>query len=80
MPRIAGLLAGDGVMILSLRYGPVPPGRRMFEVSADETIRLAEAEGLRLVLRLDHQDAQLGRPGVSWTKLAFAGSSGLPAG
>jgi SAM-dependent methyltransferase len=71
MPRVASLLRNGGVMILSLRYGPVPKGRRMFEVNADETIRDAAAEGLKLVLRLDHQDALLGRPGVSWTRLAF---------
>jgi hypothetical protein len=47
MPRVAGLVRLGGVMMLSLRYGPVPPGRRMFDVSADETIRLARAEGLR---------------------------------
>ncbi len=35
MPRLAALLrAGGGVMALSLRHGPVPPGRRMFDVSA----------------------------------------------
>ena len=76
MPRVAGLVRLGGVMMLSLRYGPVPPGRRMFDVSADETVQLARAEGLTLLLRRDHQHGQLGRPGVSWTRLAF---SRLPA-
>ncbi len=67
-----------GVMMLSLRYGPVPPGRRMFDVSADETIQLARAEGLTLLLRLDHQDGLLGRPGVSWTRLAFSRPPATP--
>lgn len=71
MPRVAGLVRPGGVTMLSLRHGPVPPGRRMFDVSADETIRLAAAEGLRVALKLDHQDGLLGRPGVSWTRLAF---------
>ena len=71
MPHVAGLVRHGGAMIMSLRHGPVPPGRRMFEVSAEETTELAAAEGLILVLRLDHQDGILGRPGVSWTRLAF---------
>jgi hypothetical protein len=50
MPRVASLLSSGGTMSLTLRHGPVPPGRRMFEVSGDETTRLAQAEGLRLVL------------------------------
>jgi SAM-dependent methyltransferase len=71
MPRAAGLVRSGGLMILSLRYGPVPPGRRMFDVTATETIGLAQAEGLDPVLRLDRQQALLGTPGVSWTRLAF---------
>jgi len=71
MSRVADLVCRGGVMILSLRYGPVPPGRRMFTVSAEETIGLASAEGLDLVLRVDHQDGLLRRPGVTWTRLAF---------
>lgn len=72
MPVVARLVRPGGVMILSLRHGPVPPGRRMFEVSADETANLAGAEGLRLILKLEHQGALLGQTGVSWTRLAFA--------
>jgi hypothetical protein len=47
-----------GVIIVSLQHGPVPPGRRMFDVSAEETERLADAESLQLVLKLKHQDGQ----------------------
>ena len=36
MPNVAALVRNGGVMIMSLRHGPVPPGRRMFEVSAEE--------------------------------------------
>jgi SAM-dependent methyltransferase len=75
MPRVASLVRQGGVLVLSLRHGPVPPGRRMFEVTAPETIGLAEAEHLRLVLRSDHGDGLLGRPGVRWTRLAFAKSN-----
>jgi SAM-dependent methyltransferase len=71
MPNVASLLLETGVLVLSLRHGPVPPGRRMFDVSADETIQLASLEGLRLELRLDNQPAVFGTKGVSWTRLAF---------
>ena len=73
MPRISCLLRQQGVMILSLRHGPVPAGRLMFDVSADETIALAGNEGLRPLLRLDNQPSQLaGKSDVTWTLLAFA--------
>jgi SAM-dependent methyltransferase len=73
MPNVAALLAEGGVMILSLRHGPVPPGRRMFEVSADETIGLARTEGLSLVLQEERGSIQAANrlAGVTWTILAF---------
>jgi len=43
----------------------------MFEVSANETIALAEAEGLRCLLNLERTPA-LATPNVSWTRLVFA--------
>lgn len=72
MPRIACLLPASGLMILTLRHGPVPPGRRMFDVSAAETTQLAETAGLSLILQLERQAGSFGRPDVSWTRLAFA--------
>lgn len=72
MPNVAGLVRRGGVMYFSLRHGPVPPGRRMFDVSAEETIRLAGAEGLSLALKFENQAGFSGRPDVSWTRLAFS--------
>jgi SAM-dependent methyltransferase len=71
MPNVASLVRPGGVMVMSLRYGPVPQGRRMFAVPADETVLSAEASGLRLVLQRESLDAVLARPGVSWARLAF---------
>ena len=76
MPRVARLVRRGGVTIFSLRHGPVPPGRRMFEVSAEETAEFAVAAGLRLALRLDDRADSLGRPGVRWTRLAFSKAGG----
>jgi SAM-dependent methyltransferase len=72
MPRVAKLVRAGGVMILSLRHGPVPAGRLMFDVAAEETMELASAEGLSLILKGERQDGVLGRPGISWTRLAFS--------
>jgi SAM-dependent methyltransferase len=74
MPKLASLLKPGGLMSISLRYGPVPKGRRMFAVPADETVALAAAEGLRLVLQREGLPASLGQQGVTWTRLAFSKS------
>jgi SAM-dependent methyltransferase len=72
MPAVASLVRRGGVLILSLRHGPVPTGRRMFEVSAQETLDLAGAQGLRCVLNRRTASVQPGKADVSWTRLAFA--------
>jgi SAM-dependent methyltransferase len=70
MKSIAGLLATGGQVFLSLRHGPVPAGRRMFDVSADETTALARRHGLDLV-RLGEREDLHGRPGVRWSCLGL---------
>jgi SAM-dependent methyltransferase len=71
MPNVAALVRPGGSLLLSLRYGPVPPGRRMFEVTADETIALAAKEGLRMVINRTAPSV-IPRPvPVIWTRLAF---------
>ena len=70
MPNVAALVGNGGVMIMSLRHGPVPSGRRMFEVSVEETIALAQPLGLRCALN-QAAEPSLRQPGVSWTRLAF---------
>jgi len=77
MPRLAGLMKRGGLAIMSLRHGPVPPGRRMFEVSAVETIALAGAHGMFPILNLTADSLQEAnrRAGVIWTRLAFEKST-----
>ena len=41
MPIVAKLVRPGGVLILSQRHGPVPVGRRMFDVTPAETVGLA---------------------------------------
>jgi hypothetical protein len=73
MLTLASLLSDDGLLLISLRHGPAPAGRRMFDVSGDETIALAAEHGLRPVLNVlcDSIQASNQAAGVTWTKLAL---------
>ena len=71
MARVATLIRPRGVVMISLRHGPVPHGRRMFEVTASETIELASIHGLLLLEHIAAGDGLLKRPGVTWDRLAF---------
>ncbi len=73
MPIVGGLVRPGGKLILSLRHGPVPAGRRMFAVTAAETIDLAAASGLVALLHRETESAQEHnrRAGITWTRLAF---------
>jgi len=70
MPAVANLVAPGGSLCMTLRHGAVPPGRRMFEVSATETVALADAQGLTSVLTIEGLPDNFGR-GITWTRLAF---------
>ncbi len=76
MPAVAGLLAPGGIAVLTLRHGPVPAGRRMFDVSAGETISLGARSGL-VALHLSERPAllgrkdMLGRSDVTWSTVAL---------
>ena len=73
MPKVVSLLAPGGVMVLSLRHGPVPTGRRMFNVSAEETIELAAESGLESILSVKTESIQPRNraAGITWSRLAF---------
>lgn len=74
MPIVASLLAPGGVLIMSLRHGPVPSGRLMFEVPTTETIAVAAACGLSALLSVRVASAQPAnrKAGVVWSRIAFA--------
>ncbi|MGL6160352.1 class I SAM-dependent methyltransferase [Microbulbifer sp.] len=73
MPKLNSLLAPGGVLVITLRHGPVPEGRRMFDVGEDETIALAKASGLQSILCTHTESIQdFNRAQhVTWTRLAF---------
>lgn len=74
MPNLAALACAGGTVIMKIRHGPVPAGRRMFEVTPEETIGLARMQGLQPVLnlRVESSQAQNRAAGVTWSDLAFA--------
>src|SRR5688572_12669510 len=53
MECVAGLIVPGGLMTLSLRHGPVPAGRRMFDVSPAESRALAARHGLATIYEKD---------------------------
>ncbi|MDH6127681.1 class I SAM-dependent methyltransferase [Kitasatospora sp. GP82] len=70
MARIASLLAPGGRVMMLLRHGPVPQGRRMFAVSGDETAVLAGEFGLAETHRGGRGDRHA-RAEVEWTHLVL---------
>jgi hypothetical protein len=70
MRRVSSLLRPGGLMALSLRHGPVPTGRHMFNVSAAETCALAREGGLETAHQSE-RDGMFGRQDVRWSVLAF---------
>lgn len=73
MQRLAGLLAPSGLVLLSLRHGPVPPGQPLFALDPEAEIARAARAGLALRRRhqAPAQDAETARAGISWTWLAL---------
>ena len=69
MPIVAALVAPHGTLMMSLRHGPIPPGRRMFDVSPEETKALAHAAGFECK-RADALESAFA-PGVFWDRFWF---------
>lgn len=73
MVSVAGLLAPGGRIFMSLRHGTVPAGRRMFDVTGDETIALAADHRLKPLYNDRAQSIQAENRAnkIEWTKLVF---------
>lgn len=73
MATLAGLMAPGARLLMSQRHGPVPDGRRMFDVTGEETIALAATHGLepRYHERSGSLLAENRKRGVEWTCLVF---------
>lgn len=70
MGRVATLIEPGGVMTLSLRHGPIPAGRRMFDVTSAETRTLAAEHGLTVLVDRDRPSV-FSADAVWWDVLAF---------
>lgn len=73
MAVITGLLAPGGRIAMSLRHGVVPKGRRMLDVSGEETITLTAQNGLTNLYnqRAESIQAENRAQHIEWTKLVF---------
>jgi hypothetical protein len=73
MRNVASLLKADGLLLMSLRHGPAPSRRAMFDVTAEETTELGRRSGLHPILNQRTESAQKAncRAGVEWSHLAF---------
>lgn len=69
MQVVSRLVRPGGALMISLRHGPLPEGRRMFEVSADETIELAKTHKLAPIRAGDFPTPYA--PDVTWSRLWF---------
>ena len=67
--RMMALLSDSGTLAMTLRHGPMPSGRGMFETSAEELKAMAADHDAELVYEAGDADLQL-RDGVWWTLAA----------
>lgn len=79
--KVAALVRSGGLLAISLRSGPSPPGSEMYPVSLDEIERLARNHGFA-VEKVKQTADQQGRSDVSWTSVALQlpddGTGALP--
>ena len=73
MVNVTSLLAPGGRLAMSLRHGVVPEGRRMFDVTGEETIAIAAQNGLTNLenFRAESIAAENRARRIEWTKLVF---------
>jgi SAM-dependent methyltransferase len=73
MANIGKLVAKGGRLIMSIRRGWTPPNHPVFDVTAFETVDLAEAAGLDAIFSdISESIQEMNRAnGVKWLRLAF---------
>lgn len=79
--KIAALVRSGGLLAITLRSGPSPPGSEMHPVSLDEIERLARNHGFAIE-KVEQTADQQGRSDISWTSVALRlpddGTGALP--
>ncbi len=73
MAALSALTKQSSKVILSLRHGPIPPKRRMYNVTGEETCQLAERHGFSTLLceTVASQQPQNIAKGVRWTQIVL---------
>ncbi len=73
MANIAALMKPGARLFMTQRHGPVPEGRRMFDVRGDETVALAALQDLRCLFHTRTGSIQPENQArkIEWTKLVF---------
>ncbi|MCW5648824.1 MAG: class I SAM-dependent methyltransferase [Ramlibacter sp.] len=70
MAALATLVKPGGRLSFSLRHGPIPEGRRMFDVSGAELAESARSHGLVPLCSVS-TTGLFGRTDVSWTRMVL---------
>ncbi len=68
--NLMGLLTAGGILAVTLRCGPAPAERQMYEVTEEEIRQLSTEYGATVLRCLSAPD-QSGRPEVSWIQIAL---------
>ena len=71
MTNLTRMLNDDGVIFLTLRHGPIPEGRIMYEVSVDEVYKIAKNVGLSVIHSQSDNSDLLNRNTVHWTQIVL---------
>lgn len=71
LETVADLVKPGGLVRMSLRHGPVPQGRTMFEVSSAEVSTAAAPLGFETTLDRPHSYATPGKPEVTWSHIVL---------
>lgn len=71
MARVRALVRRGGFVGITLRHGPIPAGRRMFDVSLEETVALAREHGFTPVVEAVGDGARSKQAGVHWSRVGL---------
>ena len=71
LANCAKLLLPGGRISMSLRHGPIPKDRHMFDVSDEELLQYAADLGLQKVHYQVHDADSFGRDSVHWSSFVF---------
>ena len=66
MKSLKNLLVNKGKLVITLRYGEFNDARTSYPVSINEVLRLAELNGLSIILQTTQTEDKLGRSDVTW--------------